>query len=90
MDEKGTSEAKGNQPDYRIVQVVKDPFIVEKTGKESNYKHVGAIWLGMSKDNKQYLSIRIGNLELVGFPNDKPADKPAEPAVAAAKGQRRL
>lgn len=57
-----TEDKKGDYPQYDIVQAT------ERDGKPS-YTKVGAIWKNKSKEGKEYLSIKIGNLKLVGFPN---------------------
>ncbi len=58
----GTS---GNKPDFRIVQADRD-----KNGAVI-YKNVGGMWKSVSKNGNEFYSLRIGELKLLVFPNDK-------------------
>ncbi|MGV8176428.1 MAG: hypothetical protein ACP5NX_01350 [Candidatus Bilamarchaeaceae archaeon] len=65
-------EQKGgsaNRPDLRVVQ----PDI-DKDGK-TRYVNVGGMWKNVSKNGTEYYSLKIGQLKLLVFPNDKNADK---------------
>ena len=55
----------GNKPDFRIVQADRD-----KNGNVI-YKSVGAMWKSVSKNGNEFYSLRIGELKLLVFPNDK-------------------
>ncbi|MFH1521139.1 MAG: hypothetical protein ABID61_05830 [Candidatus Micrarchaeota archaeon] len=61
----GPSTGAGNRPDFRIVQTDKD--------REGNvvYSNVGGMWKNISKNGKTFYTLRIGQLKLLVFPNDK-------------------
>lgn len=62
----GGSESSGtNRPDIRIVQTDKD-----REGK-SVYLNVGGMWKNVSKNGKEFYVVRIGQLRLLAFPNDR-------------------
>jgi hypothetical protein len=54
-----------NRPDIRIVQTDKD-----REGK-SVYLNVGGMWKNISKNGKEFYVVRIGQLKLLAFPNDR-------------------
>jgi len=63
-EEKKTETAKGgNRPDISLVQTE-----VDREGK-TKYTNIGGIWKNISKNGKEFYTIRIGNLRLLGFPN---------------------
>jgi len=57
--------SSGNKPDFRIVQADRD-----KNGAVI-YKNVGGMWKSVSKNGNEFYSLRIGELKLLVFPNDK-------------------
>lgn len=61
----GQTTGAGNRPDFRIVQTDKD--------REGNvvYSNVGGMWKNISKNGKTFYTLRIGQLKLLVFPNDK-------------------
>jgi uncharacterized protein (DUF736 family) len=66
--EQETGNAKpgtGNRPDFRIVQVERD--------KDGNavYLNVGGMWKNTSKNGKTFYSMKIGQLKLLVFPNER-------------------
>jgi hypothetical protein len=54
-----------NRPDISIVQPE-----VDKDGK-TKYINVGGMWKNTSKNGREFYTIRIGNLKLLAFPNDR-------------------
>ena len=54
-----------NRPDYRIVQTDRD--------KDGNvvYMNVGGMWKNISKNGKLFYTLRIGQLKLLVFPNER-------------------
>lgn len=59
----------GKQPDYRLVQ-----FEPDENGKDKAL-NVGGMWLNKSKDGKDYLNMRLGNVKLICFPTEQKGDK---------------
>lgn len=59
------SGAGANRPDYRIVQTDRD--------KDGNvvYMNVGGMWKNISKNGKLFYTLRIGQLKLLVFPNER-------------------
>ncbi len=55
--------AGNNRPDFRIVQPDRD-----KDGK-SVYVNVGGMWKNVSRQGKEFYTLRIGQLKLLVFPN---------------------
>lgn len=55
----------GNRPDFRIVQTDRD--------REGNvvYSNIGGMWKNISKNGKTFYTLRIGQLKLLVFPNDR-------------------
>lgn len=55
----------GNRPDLRVVQTDRD--------KEGNvvYSNVGGMWKNVSKNGNVFYTLRIGQLKLLVFPNDR-------------------
>lgn len=64
-DNAGAERPKGNKPDYRILQPDTDA-----NGK-SILKSVGAMWKSTSRDGREYFVMKIGELRLLVFPNNK-------------------
>lgn len=70
--ESGTSTASGTgssspgaKPDFRIVQADRD-----KNGNVV-YVSVGGMWKNVSKNGNEFYILRIGQLKLLVFPNNK-------------------
>lgn len=61
----GMQAAGGNRPDFRIVQTDKD-----RDGKVL-YMNVGGMWKNVSRNGKVFYTLRIGQLKLLVFPNDR-------------------
>jgi hypothetical protein len=65
----GTAPGAGgpgaNRPDLRIVQTDRD--------KDGNvvYSNVGGMWKNVSKNGNVFYTLRIGQLKLLVFPNDR-------------------
>jgi hypothetical protein len=55
----------GNRPDFRVVQTDRD-----KDGK-SVYINVGGMWKNVSKSGNEFYTLKIGQLKLLVFANDK-------------------
>jgi hypothetical protein len=54
-----------NRPDFRVVQADKD-----KDGKPL-YVNVGGMWKNISRNGKEFYVLRIGQLKLLVFQNDR-------------------
>ena len=54
-----------NRPDLRVVQADRD-----KDGKQL-YINVGGMWKNISRNGKEFYVLRIGQLKLLVFPNDR-------------------
>ena len=54
-----------NRPDLRVVQADRD--------KDGNtvYKNVGGMWKNVSKNGNEFYTLKIGELKLLVFPNDR-------------------
>ena len=54
-----------NRPDMRVVQADRD--------KEGNvvYSNVGGMWRNISKNGNEFYTLKIGQLKLLVFPNDR-------------------
>jgi hypothetical protein len=54
-----------NRPDLRVVQTDRD--------KDGNvvYSNVGGMWKNVSKNGNVFYTLRIGQLKLLVFPNDR-------------------
>jgi hypothetical protein len=61
----GSPGGQGNRPDLRVVQADRD--------KEGNvvYTNVGGMWKNVSKNGNTFYTLRIGQLKLLVFPNDR-------------------
>jgi len=60
------SQAPGsNRPDMRVVQADRD--------RDGNvvYSNVGGMWRNISKNGNEFYTLRIGQLKLLVFPNDR-------------------
>ena len=55
----------GNRPDLRVVQADRD-----KNGAVI-YKNVGGMWKNVSKNGNEFYTLKIGELKLLVFPNDR-------------------
>ncbi|MBI5223360.1 hypothetical protein HY990_02985 [Candidatus Micrarchaeota archaeon] len=55
----------GNKPDFRVVQADRD-----KNGNVI-YLSVGGMWKNVSKNGNDFYTLKIGNLKLLVFPNNK-------------------
>lgn len=54
-----------NRPDLRVVQADRD-----KNGNVV-YKNVGGMWKNVSKNGNNFYTLKIGELKLLVFPNEK-------------------
>jgi len=61
----GMPATVNNRPDLRVVQTDRD-----KNGNVV-YKNVGGMWKNISKNGKEFYTLRIGELKLLVFPNDR-------------------
>ncbi|MBD3210670.1 hypothetical protein GF318_04790 [Candidatus Micrarchaeota archaeon] len=54
-----------NRPDMRVVQADRD--------RDGNviYSNVGGMWKNISKNGNEFYTLRIGQLKLLVFPNDR-------------------
>ncbi|VVC04338.1 Uncharacterised protein [Candidatus Bilamarchaeum dharawalense] len=61
----GQQSGGGNRPDFRIVQTDRD--------KDGNvvYSNIGGMWKNISKNGKTFYTMRIGQLKLLVFPNER-------------------
>ena len=57
--------AAGNKPEFNVVQTDRD-----KDGK-AVYTNVGAMWKSVSKNGRDFYTLKIGHLKLLVFPNDR-------------------
>ncbi|MCD6279441.1 hypothetical protein J7J26_01550 [Candidatus Micrarchaeota archaeon] len=55
----------GSRPDFRVVQSVTD-----RDGKRM-LVNVGAMWKNVSKNGNEFYTLKIGNLRLLVFPQNK-------------------
>lgn len=60
-----TEVRERNRPDFRVVQPDRDQY-----GK-TIYKPVGAMWKQISKQGNEFYVLKIGELRLLVFPNEK-------------------
>lgn len=58
-------EQQGSKPDFRVVQPDRD-----KNGNVV-YVNVGGMWKNVSKSGNEFYTLRIGQLKLLVFPNNK-------------------
>jgi hypothetical protein len=61
----GAGSSGANRPDLRVVQTDRD-----KDGKVV-YSNVGGMWKNVSKNGNVFYTLRIGQLKLLVFPNDR-------------------
>jgi len=61
----GAGGSGANRPDLRVVQTDRD--------KDGNvvYANVGGMWKNVSKNGNVFYTLRIGQLKLLVFPNDR-------------------
>ncbi len=59
---------QGNRPDFSLVQPDTD-----RDGK-TKYINIGGMWKNVSKNGKEFYTVRIGNLKLLAFPNKEKSD----------------
>ena len=61
----GGAPQGANRPDLRVVQADR--------GKDGNvvYANVGGMWKNVSKNGNVFYTLRIGQLKLLVFPNDR-------------------
>lgn len=58
-------DAPGEQPDFRVVQ----PEVnIDGT---TRFKSVGGLWHNISKNGKEFYTLKIGKLKLLVFANDR-------------------
>ncbi len=57
--------AGSNRPDMRVVQADRD--------KDGNvvYSNVGGMWKNVSKNGNEFYTLKIGQLKLLVFPNNR-------------------
>ncbi len=58
-------QRKGNKPDYRVLQPDTDA-----NGKQI-LRSVGAMWKTTTKDGREFFVMKIGELRLLVWPNNK-------------------
>jgi len=58
-------QQKGSRPDFRVVQPDRD-----KNGN-AVYVNVGSMWKNVSKSGNEFYTLKIGQLKLLVFPNNK-------------------
>jgi len=63
--QRDTREGSSSRPDFRVVQPV-----VDKDGKNV-FVNVGAMWRNVSKNGREFYTLKIGNLRLLVFPQDR-------------------
>lgn len=72
LDDEGFEEiqsekqsAGSNRPDMRVVQADRD--------KDGNvvYSNVGGMWKNVSKNGNEFYTLKIGQLKLLVFPNNR-------------------
>jgi uncharacterized protein (DUF736 family) len=63
--EQPAQSGSGNRPDFRIVQTDRD-----KNGNVV-YANVGGMWKNISKNGNEFYTLRIGQLKLLVFPNER-------------------
>ena len=56
---------QSNRPDLRVVQADRD-----KNGNVI-YRNVGGMWKNVSKNGNEFYTLKIGELKLLIFPNEK-------------------
>jgi|GEM_PF-1654574 len=63
-----TEQRKGRRPDLRIVQ--------PETNQDGTkaYRSVGAMWKSVSKNGREFYTLKIGELRLLAFPNEPRGD----------------
>ena len=61
----GTPSSGSNRPDMRVVQADRD--------RDGNvvYSNVGGMWKNISKNGNEFYTLRIGQLKLLVFPNER-------------------
>jgi uncharacterized protein (DUF736 family) len=59
------SQSGSNRPDMRVVQADRD--------KDGNvvYSNVGGMWKNVSKNGNEFYTLKIGQLKLLVFPNNR-------------------
>jgi hypothetical protein len=62
---KPESAKTGTRPDFSLVQPDTD-----RDGK-TKYINIGGMWKNVSKNGKEFYTVRIGNLKLLAFPNNR-------------------
>lgn len=63
-EQEGTGQ-KRNRPEFRVVQTITD-----REGK-TVFLNVGGMWKNISKNGNEFYSLRIGNLRLLVFKNER-------------------
>jgi uncharacterized protein (DUF736 family) len=73
LDDEGFEEVQSpkagssgsNRPDFRVVQADRD--------KDGNvvYANVGGMWKNISKNGNEFYTLKIGQLKLLVFPNER-------------------
>jgi len=65
QDNAGAPSGQNNRPDLRVVQPDRD--------KDGNviYLNVGGMWKNVSKNGNEFYTLRIGQLKLLVFPNER-------------------
>ena len=67
-EQQETEQRKGRRPDLRIVQ--------PETNQDGSkaYRSVGAMWKSVSKNGREFYTLKIGELRLLAFPNEPRGD----------------
>jgi hypothetical protein len=66
--EQEAEQRKGRRPDLRVVQ----PEVKQDGSK--GYRSVGAMWKSVSKNGREFYTLKIGELRLLVFPNEPRGD----------------
>ena len=63
--ENQTNKGGANRPDFRVVQTDRD--------RDGNvvYTNVGGMWKNVSKNGNEFYALKIGQLKLLVFANDR-------------------
>lgn len=64
-EKKPDLQKQGSRPDFSLVQPDTD-----RDGK-TKYINIGGMWKNVSKNGKEFYTVRIGNLKLLAFPNNR-------------------
>ncbi len=65
IETESSNNQKKNKPEFRVVQTE-----VDQNGN-TRYKSVGAMWKQVSKNGNEFYVLKIGNLRLLVFKNNR-------------------